>query len=342
MPGFLFVIVVILILSDVEEEYKPQKLDQQSLMICGSVIPLKIIGCKLTSDEILDKWNVLEAAGFPLKDVSSLLVAFEYKDLKNGIVNSLPWPWHLIKMIDLVDCVTRIAAAEMRINKLKTELTSLVQVAKQRPEEIRGRALQILKTLISSNDEFFIGCVLHEAYPSLEFNARGGPDFSLADIGIKMEAKSKLNRSYIGNMMNPSIPLDKSTCLKLVSKDVFEAGRLDEAFERQETDIAIMNMTHSQFGDLFAAHAYGEDNHGYELTDAVDDALKATKQQKMVILYSEQFSMVKPHAICAMSSNREAIKNYGSRLDKIQKDNKIDTQKIDGYFRLIEEARKLV
>ena len=51
--------------------------------------------------------------------------------------------------------------------------------------------------------------------------------------------------------MSPSIPLDKSTCLKLVSKDVFEAGRLDEAFERQETDIAVMNVTHSQFGDLF-------------------------------------------------------------------------------------------
>lgn len=86
-----------------------------------------------------------------------------------------------------------------------------------------------------------------------------------------MEAKSKLNRSYIGNITNTSIPLDKSTCLKLVSKDVFEAGRLDEAFERQGIDIAVMNVTHSQFGDLFACHAYGEDNHGYELIDALDE-----------------------------------------------------------------------
>lgn len=56
----------------------------------------------------------------------------------------------------------------------------------------------------------------------------------------------------------------------------------------------------------------------------------------MVILYSEQFS------ICAISSDRETIENYGSRLDKIQKDNKIDTQTTDGYFRLIDEARKLI
>jgi hypothetical protein len=81
----------------------------------------------------------------------------------------------------------------------------------------------------------------------------------------------------------PSVPnnlLDKSTCLKLVCKDVFEAGRLEETFERQETDIAIMNMTHSEFGDLFAAQAYGEDNHGYELIDVLDEALNAAKQEK--------------------------------------------------------------
>jgi hypothetical protein len=77
------------------------------------------------------------------------------------------------------------------------------------------------------------------------------------------------------------------------------------------------------------------------LIDAFGEALNAAKQRKMVILYSEQFSMEKPHAVCAISSDRETIENYGSRLDKLQKDNKIDTQTTSGYFRLIEEARKL-
>jgi hypothetical protein len=312
------------------------------MMICGSVIPLKIIGCRLTADKILDGWNVLEGAGFPIKHFSSLLVAFEFIDLKNQIINSLPWPWHLIKMIDLVACAKSIAFGEMRVSRLSTELSSLVQTAKQTPEEIPERASQILKSLISSNDEFFIGCVLHEAYPSLEFNTREGPDYILVDIGIKVEAKSKLNRSYIGNIMNPSIPLDKSTCLKLVSKDVFEAGRLEEAFGHQNTDIAVKNVTHSQFGDLFAAHAYGDDNRGYELIDAFNEAISLARLRKMVILYSEQFSMEKPHAVCAISSERDTIENFGSRLDKIQKDIGINTQTTDGYFRMIEEARGLI
>jgi hypothetical protein len=64
----------------------------------------------------------------------------------------------------------------------------------------------------------------------------------------------------LGYISNPTIALDKITCLKLLSKDVFESGRLEEAFEYQETDIAIMNLSHSQFGDLFANYAYGLDN----------------------------------------------------------------------------------
>ena len=80
------------------------------------------------------------------------------------------------------------------------------------------------------------------------------------------------------------------------------------------------------------------------MIDALDEALNAAraKLRKTVILYSEQFSVEKPHAVCAMGSDRETIKNYGSRLDKIQKDNKIDTQTTDGYFRMIEEARRLI
>lgn len=97
---------------------------------------------------------------------------------------------------------------------------------------------------------------MHQVRPSSEFNPVRGPDFKLVDVAIKVEAKSKLNRTYLGNLSNPTISLDKSTWLKLLSKDVFESGRLEEAFENYETDIAVMNVTHSQFGALFAS--YGE------------------------------------------------------------------------------------
>lgn len=75
---------------------------------------------------------------------------------------------------------------------------------------------------------------------------------------------------------------------RLLSKDVFEAGRLEEAFGHQETDIAIMNLSHSQFGSLFAAYAYGLDNTCFELDKAFEEAAKMGRlKQKSVIPYSE-------------------------------------------------------
>jgi hypothetical protein len=67
------------------------------------------------------------------------------------------------------------------------------------------------------------------------------------------------HRRYLG-LSNTNILLDTITCLELLSKDVYESGQLEESFVNQETDIAIMDVSHSQFGDLFTAYLYGLDN----------------------------------------------------------------------------------
>ncbi len=185
--------------------------------------------------------------------------------------------------------------------------------------------------------------MLHKSYPFLKFNpSNEGPYFKLDDLGIKIEAKSKLNRNYLGNILDPSIPLDRIICLKLLSKDVFEASRLEEAFKNSETNIAVINVSYSQFGDLFAAFAYNLDNVGFNLIEEFKEAIKIVERKnKAVLLYSEQVSLGQSYSICAIALDKTTIKNFGSRLDKLEKDYKIDTKTADGYYRLIDEARKL-
>jgi hypothetical protein len=123
------------------------------------------------------------------------------------------------------------------MNKLKKELCTLVSNATAGALQQRKIANnQIPNTILSYSDEFQIGCMLHKLYPSLKINRDKGPDFKLDDLSIKVEAKSKLNKSHLGYVSDPTIPLDRTICLKLISKDVFESGRLEEAFEYQETD----------------------------------------------------------------------------------------------------------
>ena len=200
---------------------------------------------------------------------------------------------------------------------------------------------QIVNTILLYGDEFQIGYILHKLHPSLKVNRQQGPDFNLGDFGIKVRRpKSKLNRRYLGYISNPTTSLDKITCLKPSSKDVFESGRLEEAFDYQQTDIAIMNLSHSQLG--ICSYAFGLNNSNLKLSEAFEEAIKmARAKEKAMILYSEQVSIEQPYSICAIVSDKYKIDDYGSRLDKIEKDLKIDTKTTDGYYRLIDETRKL-
>lgn len=250
---------------------------------------------------------------------------------------------HLIKTIDGIHSVSLIEGGDVRINKLKKELCRLISnVYRGSNEQKKIASLQIVNTIFSYKDEFQIGHILHKLHPSLKFNKESGPDFWLDTLGIKVEAKSKLNRKYLGFVSDPTIGLDNTICLKLLSKDVFEAGRLETAFEHQGTDIAIMNLSHSQFGSLFASYSYGLDNLNFELSDALVEAINTIRSKdKAVILYSEQISLEQPYSICAIVSNKSKVEDYGSKLDKIEKDRKIDTKSTEGYYQLLDEARRL-
>ncbi|MGI0044781.1 MAG: hypothetical protein ACRD47_13835, partial [Nitrososphaeraceae archaeon] len=84
------------------------------------------------------------------------------------------------------------------------------------------------------------------------------------------------------------------------------------------------------------------DNKNLGLSEAFKEAIKLARLgEKVVLLYSEQVSEEQPYSICAVECDKQRVEYYGSRLDKVGKDLKIDTNTTEGYFRLIEEARKL-
>lgn len=115
---------------------------------------------------------------------------------------------------------------------------------------------------------------------------------------------------------------------------------MSEAFDEQETDTAI-NLSHSEFGDLFAAYVFALDK-GYELNTAFRDAIKLTRAgKKAVILYSEVMSMDKPYRLDAISSDKEIVYTLEAKLDKKEKEVNINEGTTNYYFRIIDEARQL-
>ena len=332
-------------MSDIK--FRPQKVNNETVSISRYFIPIKEIGCYLDTDDIISYWQQLEKEGFPLVQISSLLVKLDDIDRrKKKMISFLPFPMHIIKMVDAIYCAKFIKGFKQRKNCLKIGLCSLINKSVNSPRMQQNTSNEILMKVITVTDEFRIAYVLQRLKPTLKFNTKQGPDFYFDGININLtvEAKSRLNRTYLGEIgikEDMAIQLDESICLRLLSRDAFKSGTFSKAFEEQKTDIALINMSHSEFGDLFAAFVYIK-NKGYEFDVAVNYATKLVKEgKKAVILYSEVISNNKPYRIGAISTDKETVYSLGAKLDKKEKDVGINERDPNYYFRIINEARQL-
>jgi hypothetical protein len=333
---------------------RPELYDNNSIQFNGLVVPLENIGCRTQAEDLIRRWNQLESEGFPLRSISSLfyildrnLLQIPEEDLPKVIGFHIPGHLrHLINVVDLIDRILPIKGGSKRVSSLKEELSALNKEAAEINARQNTIAQEISKKILAAYDEFLVGFLLHEANPSAVFNEGSGPDFYIASGDIHIESKSKLNRSFAGysidlnDLDKKKIKLDRDTCLKLLSKDVFEAGRIEEAFDKQDTDIAILNTTHSQFGTLFAAHAKLTDDTEFRFENVIGSSIQ-NNPYKTIILFCEAVSGDAPFATYALAARKETIEYFGSRLDKIQKDSKIDTSTTEGFEQLIAEAKNL-
>jgi hypothetical protein len=332
----------------------PELYDDNSIRFDGLVVSLEKIGCRTRAEDLIRRWNQLETEGFPLRSISSLfymgdrvILGLPDEELPKAIGLYMPGHLrHIINVIDLIDRISPIKGGCKRISDLKEELSALDQAAAELNAKQIAIGLEISKKILAAYDEFLVGSLLYESDPSTVFNEGGGPDFHIDSCDIHIESKSKLNRTFKGynidsnDLAKKAIKLDQDTCLKLMSKDVFEAGRIEEAFDKQETDIAILNTTHSQFGSLFTAYAKLTNDSKFKFENVIKSNIK-NNSYKTIILFCEAVSGDSPFATYALAARKETIEDFDSRMDKIQKDKKIDTSKIEGFKQLIAEAKQL-
>lgn len=92
-----------------DNKFRPQKINDETVSISNYYIPIKQIGCNLDACSIINYWEHLEKASFPLAQISSLLVALEYIDwTKKNMTSLLPFPMHIIRMVDAIYCAESI------------------------------------------------------------------------------------------------------------------------------------------------------------------------------------------------------------------------------------------
>jgi hypothetical protein len=322
--------------------YEPTKIDSERLEIYGFSFPIESIGCKASVDEIIDCWETLELGGFPLNHISALFIGLE----SVGSEYLIPLPHHLIRLVDSIICCGTIPGAEKRVDDLKKKLQTEVENAKsiRSPHQTKIQ-YQIVEDVIQGSDEFQTADVLYKLDNSLEFNSEqsGGADFRTRTTKIRIEAKSKLNRSFADNFTLPP-GINREVCKVLMSLDAFKSGSLENAFQDQAADITATNLRHSEFGVIFAAYAYSEDMLNYSMKKALAGGLDlVNKAKKAVILFTEAISVDGSYALIGLACNKDTVISYGAQLDKTERESRLNfLDRRERFFWIIDKAKSIV
>jgi hypothetical protein len=336
--------------------YQPKVRDQESLIIGPFEINIKRIRCLRPANDIASSWQSLEDDRLPLDDIASTLVSMELGGyIRERKLNALRIPIHVLRIVDAIVACKSIKGFDSRYNSLKSRLRSIINSSRFIPsltyKTIPDYHNDLIGTLLSTTDEFRLACTIKAMESSLEFTTekhKKYPDFrigkyesSIVETSSLTEAKSRLNRSYIGEEIgtivgnSKIIHLNEQDVVRLLCRDAYT--KFESAFDNQHANMIFVNLSHSDYGDIFAAYSITSDKK-YELKNAFDAAKKMTQG---VVLYTEVFT-VRPQdsiGIAAVSLERQTAEIIGKTLDKIEKDYYKDNLVNLDYYELIDRAR---
>jgi hypothetical protein len=251
-----------------------------------------------SANDLVTLCEKLVKSGFPLDEISLMLKIDE--------------PVEIIRTIDALECCNSINGIERRSADLKKKLLTIITQKNSKIEEKKERVLQALTT---TTDELRIAYkIVKMGYP-LEFRDRKGPDFRIGNNETKLlEAKSRFNRKYAAGISDKSVRLNEKGIMSLLCRDAFPL--LEDAFGEQDTHIALINLSHSEYGLLLAMHSL-VNNRRFELKKALDEALAISQEEKdAAVLYMESSGGTSEYFGIALE--RKVIEQIGRSLDKIE------------------------
>jgi hypothetical protein len=291
----------------------PTVADDSSIRFSSCTFNTEAYGLINSANDLVTIWKRLVKSGFPLEEILSLLkIADE--------------PIEVIRTIDALDCCQTINGCERRSADLKKKLSTIITHRNSTTEEKKHKVLQALTT---TADELRIAYkIVKMGYP-LEFRDRKGPDFRIGDKETKLlEAKSRFNRKYFVGMNDKSVRLNEKGIISLLCRDAFPL--LEEAFGEQNTQIALINLSHSEYGHLLAMHSLLNDRK-FELKKALDDALALSSEEKDgAVLYVEGSGGTTGYF--GITLERKIIEDIGRTLDKIESILRKNGKSFDYYY----------
>lgn len=290
---------------------KPKVKGNNLEFITGEVGPT-ILGINTSPQHILQLWENYEQQGFPLEDILQALYYIELlKFLRSWQTPTVTLLAEVVILLDSFDKCKQIIGFSKRIRQDKRKILDLVDARNTDKKNIQKNR-DIYEKIYSMHNEYLTAYYVNEIVPIELTDDIGKPDFKVIDNDILIDTKMRFTNDKSAYKDPNSIDLTNKTIFSLLMRDGF--APLERAFDPQNADIAMVNLSISSYGFLLSTGLITDSNFKSTMTNALN---MIKNNDKAVIFYTIPRGTI--NKISAICFKRSIVDNIGGNLDRIDK-----------------------
>lgn len=279
--------------------------------ITGEVDPT-ILGINTSPQHILQLWENYQQQGFPLEDILQALYYIELREfLRSWQTPTVTLLAEIVILLDSFDKCKQIIGFSKRITQDKRKILDLVDARNTDKKNIQKNR-DINEKIYSMHNEYLTAYYVNEIVPIELTDDIGKPDFKVIDNDILIDTKMRFTNDKSAYKDPNSIDLTNRTIFSLLMRDGF--APLERAFDQQNADIAMVNLSLSSYGFLLSTGLITVSNFKSTLTNALN---MVKNNDKAVIFYTIPRGTI--NKISAICFKRSIVDNIGGNLDRLDK-----------------------
>ena len=288
------------------------KINGNNLKFITGEVNLIMLGIKSSPQQIIQLWEDYEQNGFPLEDIAQALYTVELREFFRACYR--PIATLLAEIIVLLDSIKKckqIVGFSKRVSQDKRKLLDLIEARNKDKENIQ-KNLEVYKKIYAMHNEYLTAFYINEIVPIELTDDIGKPDFKVIDNGILIDTKMIFTNDKSAYKDPNNMDITNKTILSLLMRDGF--APLERAFDEQDADIAMVNLSVSSYGFLLSTGLIIDSNFKNTMTTALN---MVKNNDKAVIFYILPRGTI--NKISAICFKRSIVDKIGRNLDRIDK-----------------------
>ena len=288
---------------------KPTIIASNLKFITGEVDP-NILGINSSPYQIIKLWEEYETMGFPLEDIAQSLYVVELMGfIRSWEAPSVTLLAEVIVLLESINKCKYITGFDKRVSRDKRKLLDIVE-SRNKDKYNLQKNMDIYQKIYALHNDYTTAKYVNEIVAISLTDDISKPDFKVIDSGILIDTKMRFAVDKPVYEDPTNVDISNKAIFSLLMKDGF--APLERAFDEQNSDIAMVNLSLSSYGFMLSTGLIADSNFRLTMTTALN---LVKSKEKAIIFYSLPRGTI--NGIFAICFKRSIVDEIGGNLSRI-------------------------